>query len=248
MESGLNVLTYVGFSLAKPATALRAAPGQCLRGRADLSIAPSFRLFRASISVDELRATVARYLGEERTRCSFRASPTAGGRFSMDAPRPTFTSSATQSTCSRRRSRRLLAARPLAPGAPAQRLHGGSPQAARRCPPRRFSTAATCFSMPLITRARASRCSTATCACSLGTRAFIDLYELPPDLVRVGVGLEDIACFNAERGSYGTGPLDDLIATRISSLVHDVEPVRLRPSRPARSSRSARTSCPTAGS
>ena len=82
--------------------------------------------------------------------------------------------------------------------------------------------------MPLITRARASRCSTATCACSLGTRAFIDLYELPPDLVRVGVGLEDIVRFNAERGSYGTGPLDDLIATRISSLVHDVEPVRLR--------------------
>ena len=36
-------------------------------------------------------------------------------------------------------------------------------------------------------------------------RAFIDLYELPPDLVRVGVGLEDIIRFNAERGSYGPG-------------------------------------------
>ena len=32
---------------------------------------PSFRLWRSSVTVDELNTTVARYLGEERTRNSF---------------------------------------------------------------------------------------------------------------------------------------------------------------------------------
>ena len=59
-------------------------------------------------------------------------------------------------------------------------------------------------------------------------RAFVDLYDLPPDLVRVGVGLEEIIRFNAERGSYGPGSVDELIATRLASFIHDVEPVRLR--------------------
>ena len=58
--------------------------------------------------------------------------------------------------------------------------------------------------------------------------AFIDLYELPPNLVRVGVGLEEIIRSNAERGSYGPGPLDEVIATRLHSFVHDLEPVRLK--------------------
>ena len=60
--------------------------------------------------------------------------------------------------------------------------------------------------------ARASPCSTATCACSPGTSAFIDLYELPPDFVRVGVGLDEIIRFNAERGSYGPGAVEELVA------------------------------------
>ena len=34
-------------------------------------MAPSFRLWRSSVTVEELTSTVARYLGEERTRASF---------------------------------------------------------------------------------------------------------------------------------------------------------------------------------
>src|SRR6478736_8437972 len=34
-------------------------------------ITPSFRLWRSSVTVEELTSTVARYLGEERTRSSF---------------------------------------------------------------------------------------------------------------------------------------------------------------------------------
>ena len=46
-------------------------------------MAPSFRLRRASVTVEELIATVARYLGEERTRNSF-ASFAASRRISLE--------------------------------------------------------------------------------------------------------------------------------------------------------------------
>jgi PAS domain-containing protein len=73
-------------------------------------------------------------------------------------------------------------------------------------------------------------------------RAFIDLYELPPELVRVGTGLDQIIRFNAERGSYGPGRLDELMAQRLYSFIHDTEPQRLRLAPRDASSRFARTS------
>src|SRR5438552_14248725 len=67
----LNVLGYVVFSFGR-------APSSIERLQADLfvpsdlaPIAPSFRLWRSSVTVEELTTTVARYLGEERTRSSF---------------------------------------------------------------------------------------------------------------------------------------------------------------------------------
>src|SRR5829696_8393522 len=67
----LNILAYVGFSLLRPANALERVQATAFVGVDDASIAPSFRLFRASVTVEDLRATVARYLGEERTNLSF---------------------------------------------------------------------------------------------------------------------------------------------------------------------------------
>ena len=59
-------------------------------------------------------------------------------------------------------------------------------------------------------------------------QAFVDLYELPPNLVRVGVGMDSIIHFNASRGSYGEGDVAELVSARIHSFLHDLEPVRLR--------------------
>src|SRR5215813_3621222 len=67
----LNALAYVVFSLGR-------APASIERVQADLfvpsdltPIPPSFRLWRSSVTVEELTTTVSRYLGEERTRTSF---------------------------------------------------------------------------------------------------------------------------------------------------------------------------------
>jgi Na+/proline symporter/signal transduction histidine kinase/CheY-like chemotaxis protein len=68
---GLNLAAYIGFSRAS-------APAPIERLQADLFVptnlapmSPSFRLWRSSMTVEELTTTVARYLGEERTRTSF---------------------------------------------------------------------------------------------------------------------------------------------------------------------------------
>src|SRR3954465_10891656 len=67
----LNVAAYVVFSLGR-------VPASIERVQADLfvpsqltPIPPSFRLWRPSVTSEELVTTVARYLGEERTRTSF---------------------------------------------------------------------------------------------------------------------------------------------------------------------------------
>ena len=68
----LNVLAYVVFSLGR-------APASIERLQADLFVpsapdpdpARASGCWRSSVTVEELTTTVARYLGEERTRTSF---------------------------------------------------------------------------------------------------------------------------------------------------------------------------------
>src|SRR5690606_2957387 len=59
-------------------------------------------------------------------------------------------------------------------------------------------------------------------------KAFVDLYHLPPDFVRVGVGLDAVVTFNANRGAYGPGHVDDLVADRLASLLSDGPPARVK--------------------
>lgn len=54
-------------------------------------------------------------------------------------------------------------------------------------------------------------------------RRFRDLLELPAELGRVGVALQDIIRFNAERGEYGPGNLDDLVAQQLEHFLGNDE-------------------------
>ena len=72
----LNILAYIAFSLQRTPTSIE-------RVQADVFVppnlapnAPSFRLWRSSVTVEELTTTVARYLGEERTRSSLESFAT----------------------------------------------------------------------------------------------------------------------------------------------------------------------------
>jgi len=49
---------------------------------------------------------------------------------------------------------------------------------------------------------------------TLWNRRFLELLDLPAELVRVGTGLEDIVRYNEGRGEYGGGQFDTLLARR----------------------------------
>ena len=67
----LNTLAYVVFSLGREPASIERVQANFFVPSELAPIAPSFRLWRSSVTVEELTATVARYLGEERTRGSF---------------------------------------------------------------------------------------------------------------------------------------------------------------------------------
>ena len=79
----LNVLAYVVFSFGREPASIERVQASFFVPTALAPSAPSFRLWRSSVTVEELTATVARYLGAERTRNSF-ASFAAVRRISVD--------------------------------------------------------------------------------------------------------------------------------------------------------------------
>jgi Na+/proline symporter/CheY-like chemotaxis protein len=67
----LNVSAYVVFSLGRVPASIERVQADLLVPSQLTPIPPSFRLWRSSVTIEELVTTVARYLGEERTRTSF---------------------------------------------------------------------------------------------------------------------------------------------------------------------------------
>ena len=76
-------------------------------------------------------------------------------------------------------------------------------------PMRRSSTTAKSCRPRSTTCARASRCSTRICSWSAGTGSSARSSTCRRELMRVGIGLDEILRFNAERGAFGPGEVDD---------------------------------------
>ncbi|GGK38635.1 hybrid sensor histidine kinase/response regulator [Salinarimonas ramus] len=225
---GLNVAAYVLVSLARPMTALERLQAAAYMPVSDAPATPSFRFFRAVVTVDELRASVARYLGEERANRSFEGFASARGA--------RLDSGAEADIHLLRYAEHLLAS---AIGAASARLalslvlkrrNVSTADALRLLDD---ASAAIQANRDLLQHALDHARQGITVLDSelhilCWNRAFVDLYDLPPEFVRVGVSLDEIVRFNAQRGSYGPGVMEQQIAARIHSFVHDTAPVRLR--------------------
>jgi PAS domain-containing protein len=225
---GLNILAYVGFSLVRPASAIERLQANAFVGEPDLSVAPTFRLFRPSVTVDELRVrggALSRRGAHLPVVPELRAQPRPGlvGRDEADIHLLRYAehllASAIGASSSRLALSLLLRRRNVSTGEALKLLDDAS--------------AAIQYSRDLLQHALDHVRQGITVVdrdlhMLAWNRAFLDLYDLPPDLVRVGVGLEEIVRFNAERGAYGPGAADDLMAMRLHSFVHDLEPVRLK--------------------
>ena len=133
----LNLLTYVVLSLARQPSSIERLQADLFVPTALAPIAPTFRRWRTTVTVQDIQSTVAQYLGPERARHSFeafavthhvRARTGSAGRLRVAA------------AC--RASDRIvdrggvLASGDVAVAAQAHRLRQGRAQAARRLPRR----------------------------------------------------------------------------------------------------------------
>jgi len=224
----LNILCYIGFSLWRPVTAMEQIQANVFVGEPHTSAAPSLRLFRASVTVEELRATVARYLGEERTARSFEGfshsrgqnlEPRAEADIHLLRYAEHLLASAIGTASSRLALSLLLRRRTVSTEAALKLLDDAS--------------AAIQHSRDLLQHALNYAKQGITVIdrdlrLLAWNQAFIDLYDMPPNFVQVGIGMERIVRYNAARGSYGPGKIDEQVAARLYSFEHDVEPVRLK--------------------
>ena len=173
-------------------------------------MAPSFRLWRSSVTVEELTATVARYLGEERTRTVVRELRRERGASASTRKREAdfqllryaehLLASAIGAASSRLVLSLLLRKRTVSTKAALKLLDD--------------ATAAIQYNREILQTALDHvRQGIAVFDKDLQlicwNRQFGEILDLPPELARVGVGLDEILRFNAERGALGPGAVDD---------------------------------------
>lgn len=223
-----NILAFIGFSLARQPSAIERLQAQTFVGDTALPLPPSFRLWGGGVTARELEATVGRYLGAERTERAFAEFMSARGL--------TFSRNLEADVHLLRFSEHLLAS---AIGAPSSRLvlsillrrRNVSRAAALRLIDDAASTLQQNRDM-LQYALDFARQGITVCDSDLRlicwNRAFGELFDLPQDKLRMGTGLEEIVRFNAARGIYGPGSVDEYIATRLERLVNESEPFRLR--------------------
>ena len=220
----LNVLAYVVFSLGR-------APASIERLQADLfvpsdltPIPPSFRLWRSSVTVDELTTTVARYLGEERARTSFDSyaltrginiDPKAEADFQLLRYAEHLLASAIGAASSRLVLSLLLRKRTVSTKAALKLLDDAN--------------AAIHYNREILQTALDHvRQGIAVFDKSLNlvcwNRQFGEILALPPQLTRVGTGLDHILRFHAEHSTSDTAAADALVRERLGRYVASSEP------------------------
>jgi Na+/proline symporter/signal transduction histidine kinase len=219
----LNLLAYVAFSLSR-------APASIERLQADLfvttrltPIAPSFRLWRSSVAIDELTTTVARFLGEERCRSSFASyalsrgltlEPKAEADFELLRFAEHLLASAIGAASSRLALSLLLRKRTLSTRAALRLLDDAN--AAIHYNREILQTA-----LDHVRQGIAVFDKDLLLLC--WNRQFGHILALPAELTQVGTSLDKIVCFNAERGA-GTGPGEALMRERMRRYAANGEP------------------------
>jgi Na+/proline symporter/signal transduction histidine kinase/CheY-like chemotaxis protein len=219
----LNLLAYVTISLSRQPAAIE-------RIQADLFVphgltpTPSFRLWRSAVTVEELTAAVARYLGEERTRASFdsfaaerrmRLDPGVQADFELLSYAERLLASAIGAASSRLVLSRLLRQRTVSTRAALKLLDDAN--AAIHYNREILQTA-----LDHVRQGIAVFDKDAHLIC--WNRQFGDILRLPNEIVRIGIDLAEILRFNAEAGAFGPGDPEALVRERLPRYAADLQP------------------------
>ncbi len=224
----LNLLTFIVVSWVREPSRLERLQAASFAQRSELPAPGSFRLWRASVTAGELEATVARYLGAARARESFDSFFASRGQ--------TRERGGEADVHLLRFAERLLAS---AIGAASSRLvlslvlrrRNVSHTAALRLVDE--ASAAIQYNRDLLQYALDFARQGITVfdrdhRLICWNREFRDLFDLPADALRVGLGIDELVRYNAQRGLYGQGVGEEFVATRVDLLLNERRPVRLR--------------------
>jgi Na+/proline symporter/signal transduction histidine kinase/ActR/RegA family two-component response regulator len=224
LSLALNIACYIGCSLSRRPTAIERMQADLFVPSTLAPMAPSFRLRRASVTVEELTATVARYLGEERTRESF-ASFAASRRINVEAAAEAdfqllqygeyLLASAIGAASSRLVLSLLLRKRTVSTKDALKLLDDAN--AAIHYNREILQTA-----LDHVRQGIAVFDKELNLVC--WNRQFGEIFDLPHGLTRVGIALDEILRYVAQHGADEEKNLDAAIAERVAKYTSEVEP------------------------
>jgi Na+/proline symporter/signal transduction histidine kinase len=223
-----NVLAFVGFSLTRHATPIERLQASAFMGAEPALMGQTLRVGGATVTVSELEGMVGRYLGAEHTRRSFegflksrgvRMSPADEADAHLLRYAEHLLASAIGASSSRLVLSLLLRRRNLSREAALKLIDEASATLQYN---RDLLQHALDFARQGITvfdRNLRLMC---------WNQEFRYLFDLPEETLRVGLPLEELVRFNADRGIYGPGSMDLHVLSRMEVLVHETAPSRLR--------------------
>lgn len=224
----LNILAYVAFSFGRAPASIERLQASIFVPSDLAPITPSFRLWRSSVTVEELAMTVARYLGEERTRSSFESFAT-GQRISLEPKLEAdfrllryaehLLASAIGAASSRLVLSLLLRKRTVSREAALKLLDDANTAI-------QYNREILQTALDHVRQGIAVFDKDLELIC--WNRQFGEILNLPPELVRVGVRLSEILRLSAERGSPAPDEIDALVAERIARYMTGAEPFHER--------------------
>src|SRR5882724_9211823 len=224
----LNIVAYVALSLTRQPSEIERLQANLFAPAEGAPITPSFRLWRSSVTVEELTGTVARYLGEERTTTSF-TSFAESRRISLDPKQEAdihllryaehILASAIGAASSRLVLSLLLRKRTVSTKAALKLLDDAN--AAIQYNREILQTA-----LDHVRQGIAVFDKELQLIC--WNRQFGELLDLPPALTRIGIGLDEILRHNAVRDALDASVADEIVRDRITRYVAGDEPIRER--------------------
>jgi Na+/proline symporter/signal transduction histidine kinase/ActR/RegA family two-component response regulator len=225
---GINIAAYIGVSLRRQPSPIERLQANLFVPSDLTPIAPSFRLWRSSVTVAELTATVARYLGEERSRAAFESyatsqrisiEPAEEADFRLVRHAEHILASAIGAASSRLVLSLLLRKRTVSTKAALKLLDDAN--AAIQYNREILQTA-----LDHVRQGIAVFDKDLQLIC--WNRQFGEILDLPPSLARVGIGLAEILRFNAKRGDLAPERIDEYVHTQLARYLDGHEPFRER--------------------
>ena len=220
----LNIIAYIGFSLTRAPASIERLQGDLFVPSDLTPISPTFRLWRPAVTIEELSTTVARYLGEERTRTSFDSyassrgialDPKAEADFQLIRYAEHLLASAIGTASSRLVLSLLLRKRTVSTKAALKLLDDAN--------------AAIHYNREILQTALDHvRQGIAVFNKDLHlicwNRQFGDILALPPQLTRVGTALDEILRFNAARTNPDADAVEALVQDHLKQYVSSSVP------------------------